>query len=532
MLPGSCTRFSDTNVNVGTPYEYQVIKLCSKYTGYGYIYSGINLPLTEDRGRLLLVVDKTVAKPLEHELARLQQDLVGDGWQVTRIEVGRHDSVVYVKGLIKAQYRADPEHVKCVFLFGHVPVPYAGDIVPDGHVPFHRGAWACDGYYGDMDGLWTDDSVNVVCATDPRNRNVPGDGKFDQSSFPAPLKLMVGRVDLANMPGRLTAGGPPTFPSEVEMLRNYLNKDHLFRTKQFDLPRRAIIGDYFGVRNGEAFAASAWRNFATFFEPTNVDVLPCERTWIPTLSTNAYLFAYGCGPGTFTSIEGLGNSNSYNDGVTTELVGNDIKSVFTILFGSWLGDWDSEDDLMRAVLATRSYGLASAWSGRPHWFLHHMAMGKPIGFSTRLTQNNGPGGLYQNQVNHGAGQIQIALMGDPTLRMHVVAPPSDVVVCTNQQGFDLAWAPSAESVLGYYVYRAIDPNGLFTRVTQDLLAGTHYLDASAHAPAVYMVRAVKLETSASGSYYNASEGAFATPIIGVPNSVASADAEKKHHSGG
>jgi len=54
----------------------------------------------------------------------------------------------------------------------------------------------------------------------------------NQSTFPAPLKLMVGRVDLANMPGRLTYGGPASFPSELELLRNYLNKDHKFRAKQ------------------------------------------------------------------------------------------------------------------------------------------------------------------------------------------------------------------------------------------------------------------------------------------------------------
>jgi len=49
--------------------------------------------------------------------------------------------------------------------------------------------------------------------------------------------------------------------------------------------------------------------------------------------------------------------------------------------------------------------------------MHHMALGETIGFSTLLTQNNGPGGLYQNQMNSCAGQIHIALMGDPTLRM-------------------------------------------------------------------------------------------------------------------
>ena len=52
-----------------------------------------------------------------------------------------------MKDLIKAQYNADPANTKAVFLFGHVPVPYSGDIVPDGHYADHQGAWPCDGYY-------------------------------------------------------------------------------------------------------------------------------------------------------------------------------------------------------------------------------------------------------------------------------------------------------------------------------------------------------------------------------------------------
>src|ERR1051325_2388420 len=369
-LPGSTTTYADSSVTVGTAYEYQVIKAASGgYTGYGYIYSGINVPMTEDRGKLLLVVDNTYASSLTNELSRLQQDLVGDGWTVIRQDVGRSDSVVSVKNWIKTQYTADPANVKMVFLFGHVPVPYSGNIVPDGHVPNHQGAWPCDGFYGDMDGTWTDTSVNITSADYSRNYNTPGDGKFDQSTFPAPLKLMVGRVDLSNMPSL-------TWTSELELLRNYLNKDHKFRTRQFDLPRRAIIGDYFGDRNGEAFVASGWRNFAPFFRANNIVNMPNQATWAPALTTTPYLCAYGCGAGSFITVGGLGTSGTYNDLTTSAMVSGDLKFAFGMFFGSWLGDWDSQDNIMRGVLALPSYGLACAWSGRPHWFIQHMGLGE------------------------------------------------------------------------------------------------------------------------------------------------------------
>jgi len=516
QLTATATGFVDTNVAVGVAYEYQVVKTTAVYAGFGYVCAGIEVPMVEDRGKLLLVVENKHAADLSCELSQLEQDLTGDGWSVVRLDVNRDESVLKVKSLIKGEYHADPANVKGVFLFGHVPVPYSGNIVPDGHAPDHQGAWPCDGFYGDMDGLWTDKSVNVRIASDPRNRNVPGDGKFDQSTFPAPLKLMVGRVDLANMPGRLSCDGPATFPAEVDLLRNYLSKDHKFRTRQFELPRRGIVGDYFGVRDGEAFAASGWRNFSAFFTADKVSTLPEERTWIESLSTNSYLWAYGCGAGTYTSIGGLGTADSYNDGVTTDVVKADVKAVFTLLFGSWLGDWDSEDDLQRAILATPSYGLTCAWSGRPHWFLQHMALGAPIGYSARLTQNNRGDGLYHNQMNNGAAQIHIALMGDPTLRMHVVAPPTHLAGSRRGPNFDLEWRASDDSVLGYHVYRSNTPKGPFTRLTAGPVTSTSFTDPNPVLSSTYMVRGLKLETSGSGTYYNLSQGSFVTPVQSDP----------------
>jgi Glycosyl hydrolase family 9/Cellulase N-terminal ig-like domain len=509
-LSGNATSFDDKDVSAGSPYEYQIIRRSPACTAYGYIYAGINVPAVEQRGKMLLVVDRTYATELTSELNRLQQDLVGDGWAVTRLDVDRGDSVVHVKNLIKAQYQADPANLKAVFLFGHVPVPYSGNIVPDGHYRDHEGAWPCDGYYADMDGTWTDDSVNDRRASDPRNHNVPRDGKFDQSTFPAPLKLMVGRVDLANMPGRLTLGGPPTFPSELELLRNYLNKDHNFRRKIISAPERGIVGDYFGAHDGEAFAASAWRNFAPFFGTDQITTVSDRGTWIPTLSSNAYLWAYGCGSGSYTSMGGIGNVGKYDDGVTTELVQSDLKAVFTMLYGSWLGDWDSEDNLQRAVLATRDYGLTCSWSGRPHWFLQHMALGEPIGFSTLVTQNDGFTGLYQNERNNCAGWVHIALMGDPTLRMRIVAPPSNVATKSDGNHVVLNWDAADDSIAGYNVYRGTSPNGPFTRVNTSPVTDTTYTDANAASDRyTYMVRAVKLENSASGTYFNLSNGEFA-----------------------
>ena len=99
-------------------------------------------------------------------------------------------------------------------------------------------------------------------------------------------------------------------------------------------------------------------------------------------------------------------------------------------------------------------------------------------------------------------------MGDPTLRMHTVTPPSALVAATNPTGgVDLSWNASPETVPGYHVYRGPTAAGPFVRLNSGSGHGTNYTDPVITRCA-YMVRAVKLEVSASGSYYNASQGIF------------------------
>ncbi len=111
-LAGSITNYTDKNVQVGMTYEYQIVKASTLgYTGYGYIYSGIAAPLTEDRGTLILVVATNSAIGLSNELAQLQADLTGDGWYVICEDVSSNDTPEYVRSLITNELYADPVDV-------------------------------------------------------------------------------------------------------------------------------------------------------------------------------------------------------------------------------------------------------------------------------------------------------------------------------------------------------------------------------------------------------------------------------------
>ena len=156
---GVASGFTDTNVEVGAPYEYQIIAQYADHRAYGYVYAGIEVPLVEQRGKLILLVDDSMAVPLQSELARLSQDLVGDGWLVLRHDVSRSAAPAQIKAIIEAEYLADPEHVKSLFLLGHIPMYMSGNMAPDGH---SRRRWPADLYYGDMHSAWPGDPPSTM----------------------------------------------------------------------------------------------------------------------------------------------------------------------------------------------------------------------------------------------------------------------------------------------------------------------------------------------------------------------------------
>lgn len=504
-LPGNETFYIDTDVEPGRVYEYQVVRTGHWYTAYGYILSAIRAPAVHQRGTLIFLVEASASEALKAELSLLEEDLVGDGWFIEKITARRDETVTRVKDEIKKIYQSDPEHVKSLFIFGHIPVPYSGNVCPDEHTPKHQGAWPSDAYYGDMDGEWTDKTVNITVAKDSRNHNVPGDGKFDQSEMPSPIELEVGRVDFANLPGRKGFFNRPSFPDEIELLRRYLQKDHLFRHLKTSFSNGGIISDSFGAMNGEAFAVNAWRNFPTLIPSNKIECVPDTGEWVKTLHSKPYLWAYGCGGGTFETISGLGSHGRGYDGTTLDVVQQDMKAVFFMLFGSWLGDWDSEDNIMKAVMATPSYGLTCSWAGRPHWFYHRMGLNETIGSCARLTQNNGFTGLYRNQLNLFSKQIHIALLGDPTLRMSYVAAPESVAWINDNQGRHLTWKKTTPDIDGFYVYKSEKRSGPYELVTIEKLESTDFLIAG-NDNSFYMVRSTRWETTPSGSFENLSEG--------------------------
>ncbi|MDQ3073740.1 MAG: fibronectin type III domain-containing protein, partial [Bacteroidota bacterium] len=288
-LDGTDTSWTDLNIQAGEAYEYRVVKTTGSYTGYGYLYGGIEVPAVDSRGTIILIVDKTHLPQLEAEVDRLVMDMTADGWSVLRhnYDTGTGNPVMEVKSLIIADYNANPTGVKAVFLLGHIPVPYSGNFAIDGHTD-HAGAWPADVFYADATNTgWQDATINNTAPTREANHNIPGDGKFDNDILPTSLELYVGRVDMHNMP----AFGL----SETELLRRYLDKDHAWRTGQVTVRDKAIVDDHWGAMGGESFSASGFKSFAPAVGIENIE----QADFFPAAKANSYLWAYGGGAGAY-----------------------------------------------------------------------------------------------------------------------------------------------------------------------------------------------------------------------------------------
>jgi len=158
---------------------------------------------------------------------------------------------------------------------------------------------------------------------------------------------------------------------------------------------------------------------------------------------------------------------------------------------------------MRGVIATANYGLAVIWYSS--WHLQPLAVGEPIGTMLLYSMNDSP------MIN--SREIYRTIIGDPTLRLNTVAPPLNVTGTrypnANPPFVFLSWT-AGESGSKYHVYSSASANGPFTRLTPSAQTAASWYDyyGTPGTQNVYMVRALKVATTGSGSYTNISHGTF------------------------
>lgn len=460
--------YTDTELQQGDTLEYRVLSETGETSFFCITH---HAPLIDYHGGVLLVVDMTHAKHLQQELFLYEMDLAGDGWDVFRLDWKRHDNynperAFKLRHALQQLVKEHPQ-INSVILFGKLPMVKSGYLAPDGH---EKRPHETDTYYADLDGEWTDRYINIS------DVNVPGDDMFDQRTYPSPLELAVGRVTFHNM--------EQFHKTEEEYLKDYIHKVHAWRHGYRKVPLQGVLDD---ANNG--YYLFGPRNlFWTMFDGRiSFD--------LSTAATTPYMWL----------------------GMTGKIDQHKLyyRGIFCMNFKSHKQYFWSDNNPIRGLLAQPDWGLASMWGARPQFYLHHMAAGKPIGYSLLRTQNNGFKDVpeyYPQDYNSLNNVISTNLQGDPTLRMHQILPPSHLEISREQNSVHLSWEQSSDNnVIGYHIYHSADRLTGYRRLTDKPVIATEFRNqiSAAGTMGYYQVRAVGETRLPTGTYMNQSQGIFA-----------------------
>jgi hypothetical protein len=513
-------RYTNT-VTPGVRYEYKV--------GEEYILAASGADPVHSRGKVILVVESNIAGAIANELAILKEDLIGDGWTVVRLaDVPRHDDSTWsanvnninnLKSALYNVWNSDRANTKAAILIGHVPIPHSGaaNLSPDGH---GSRSLPADTYYADMDGAWTEGTVGRPCgifeicpceSPSLRHENHPADGIWDHNRVPSALELAVGRIDFARLDDYIAVLGTNY---ETILLQRYLQKDHAYRNKGFTLQDRVLTWD--GVGAGAVAPNAALRIGSCLFGNLPETVTDGDSLF----PQNGCTWAIHTGIGTGSSVYG----SNYIIHATVDILptyrtfiapGTEPHGGFYCLCGSCFLDYAYNNDLMRALIgAHTSYNLGAMWfsaianSGSTPPRFDGVGLGEIVGSGFVRTVNESP---------IESANTYLGWMGDPTLRLQILAPPSSVnATRVNSSSVRLAWSPSAGSTQ-YFIYRTTGTtieNAWGPPITTQATQENPYTDANAPVGVtyIYQVRAVKLTPTGSGSFNNLSQGAFSNSV--------------------
>lgn len=527
------------DVETGKFYEYLLIdgRPQSLYQSAHdrYLLCAIEAPPVHVRGKILLLVDETLASRLKEDLEQYEKDLAGDGWSAIRHKVPRHDdrdwsanppNISKIKTLVEGDYEKYGEDLKGIVIIGHVAIPHSGNIRSiDGH---HSRPIQVDHYYGDVihgENDWTDSLTypNTTNILSPHNQPVPnvaGDGIFDNKTFPSKLELFVGRIDFAGLPAFKRPFHSST-STEIDLIQRYLEKDHRYRHRQLVFQDRSIaygfFGGGFGVGdpNGGMYRA-AIKNSMAFFgdDPARIRQANIFRQ----AGDQSYLWGFEFAAGYYDTI---GYGNKAQQWTTEDLADSSKESLigFYLLDGSFLGDWnrddgwgegkrDSKDNFLRATLALENSGLAAMWQ---RWWvgdvsLQPMGLGWPLGQAVihSLNTQDSRDALERQQ------NVHRSILGDPTLRLQILPPPGELEGEKSESGIALRWTAAPTPDAKYYVYRSLHGyQGPFELLTPQPLEATSFTDKDPPSgKKLYQVKATRLTVTGSGSFHNLSQGIF------------------------
>ncbi len=514
LTPGT-NSWTDTNVNSGERWEYQVRRQHNNGEAIGYAVASLRYDQSDYRGQMILVVSDDYASDLSEKILRLKKDLTADGWYVNQLVVAKgninffdEDRVVDVKNSITEIYNNAPsdDKPKVLFLLGSVPLPRGGQGLqaPDGHIE-STGARGSDTYYADIDGIFTDTATyDIPEQTVDIIKNFPGDNRWDQDKIPSELEMAFGRVSFL----RVTSG---VYSEELIMMERYLDRLHDYRY--------VMGGEKMGTRT--AFNENGYSN-----------------------STDA---SYRCLPalsgGENISQSNMSASEGHNEWVADngpfilymsnqwipELPGWENFGMDALVYSSDQSNFGYGDipnnsvdnpwqaSTIRRILSYESKCLIALWTTSAVNVFHQAGVGEPLGYACKFVMDHHTDNQnYKKKIPQNWDEpdwwnrTHFNFFGDPTLRLYQTIPATNLAIANTTNVFKINWTASVDDhLVGYHVYKSDEEFGIYQKISGETpITETDFTDPFYQEGDWYMVRAIAEQTSGSGIFLNPSQGIF------------------------
>ncbi len=524
-LPAGTTSWTDNNVAIGDALEYQVRRTSSytfngtNYDAIGYTCAALLYDQSNYKGQMILLVAQSLVNNTSTKITRLKKDLTADGWFVNEIVVADATSwdsgneVVSIKNQITNIYNNAPvsDKPKALFILGHVPLPRSGSAnvtTPDEHEE-NAGARGADSYYADVNGVWTDVATfSPAGLITPLATNLPNDFKLDQDFLPSDVEIAYGRVDFKDL--------TDISNTELFLTEQYLDRLHNYKT--------VATGFFMGSKSVFDFG----------YDNSNDQSLRC----LPNISgiNNVYESATSSQyNGTYLNANGPFAINMQNSGVPeiTDWQTNGMPAtIFTSDQSYWgFGDVPQNNSIysrIRSLLAVNTKCLITLWTTTAANQFHQLAIGESFGESLRQvinynTSNNRLERPFQQyDTPDWLNRTHMTMYGDPTLRIYQVYPASNLSINNVGNTAQLTWNPSTDAnLIGYHIYKSTTEFGKYIRLTNAPITNTSYSDATFLSGNWYMVRAIRYQTTGSGTFINASAGIFVQGNFTLPINLVS-----------
>lgn len=508
ITPGT-GHWIDTNVSAGEVWEYQVKRnntwsfASTNYSALGYTLGALLTDNSVYKGQMILLVAQDIPTNLATKYFRLKKELTNEGWFVNELIVPKATSwdsgnqVVTIKTQIQNIYNAAPttDKPKVLFILGHVPMPRSGSanvVAPDDHSQ-NAGARGCDGYYADMDGVYTDTATfNPGGLTTPLAINQPNDFKWDQDYFPSNLEMAFGRVDFADITDVTT--------SELGLIENYLDRLSNYRNVNtgFDMGDKSAFN--LGYNNSND---ASYRTLLNVSKPENV--------YQKTDATNHNQWVQNNGPFKVymqnVLVPSITDWQTYGMNAT----------VYSSDQSYWgFGDVPQPSGVfsrIRALLGVDTKCLVALWTTTSIGLFHQACNGQSIGQALLHTMNHNTTNQHlekpQQQYDTEAwwNRTHFEIWGDPTISLYQVKPVNNLTLTNVSGNPALQWTPSSDTaVLGYHIYESNTELGVYQRISSAPITASNFTISNYNPNHWYMVKAIKIVETGCGKLLQSSIG--------------------------